>query len=95
MVFTLIVIQFWRLRGIAEHMVNYANQYCDKNGLQYMSLARTTTKFTVYKGRFDWQLQYQLEFSSDGQYDYTGNIVCHGKHIIQMDMPAYRVDSAE
>lgn len=89
----LLVIQFWRLRGVAEYMVDYAKQYCDKNGLQYMSLARTGTKFTAHKGRLDWQLSYQLEFSSDGESGYSGTIVSHGKHVIRIDMPAYRVDN--
>lgn len=91
LVSSLIVIQFWRLRGIAEHMVEYAKQYCAKNSLQYISLARTSTKFTAYRGKLDWQLCYQLEFSSDGESGYTGTIVCHGKHVIQIELPVYRV----
>jgi len=87
----IIIIQFWRLRSIAEHMVEYANQYCNKHGLQYISLARTSSKFTAYKGKLDWQLRYQLEFSSDGESGYLGTIVCHGKHVIQVDLPVYRV----
>lgn len=89
-----IVIQFWRLRAIAEYTVEYANQYCKRHQLQYISLARTATKFTAYKGRLDWQLNYQLEFSSDGQTEYVGSIVTHGKHIVEIELPAYRVESA-
>lgn len=89
-----VVVQFWRLRSIAEYMVDYANQYCTRNQLQYISLARTGTKFRAYKGRLDWQLSYQLEFSSDGETDYVGTIVSHGKHVIEIELPAYRVQSA-
>lgn len=93
MIIVLLAIQFWRLRSIAEYMVVYANQYCKRNQLQYISLARSSTKFKVYKGRLDWQLSYQLEFSSDGQSDYVGTIVSHGKHVIQIELPPYRVVS--
>lgn len=90
---SLIIFQFWRLRAIAEHMVQYANQYCKKHGLQYISLARTGTKFTGYKGKLDWQLSYQMEFSSDGESGYTGTIECHGKNVIRMDLPAYKINT--
>jgi len=93
MVIVVIVIQFWRLRSIAEYMVDYANQYCKRHQLQYISLARSGTKFTAYKGRLDWQLVYQLEFSSDGQTEYVGTITSHGKHVIDIELPAYRVES--
>ncbi|MFT6270750.1 MAG: hypothetical protein ACJAVV_003589 [Alphaproteobacteria bacterium] len=91
LVVIVLVVQFWRQRSIAEYMVQYANQYCKKHKLQYISLARTGTKFTVYKGRLDWQLSYQMEFSSDGQTEYVGTIISHGKHVVSVDLPAYRV----
>lgn len=94
LVIAVLVIQFWRLRAIAEYMVEYANLYCKRHQLQYISLARTATKFSAYKGRLDWQLSYQLEFSSDGQTEYVGTIVSHGKHVIDIELPAYRVESA-
>lgn len=87
----LIVVQFWRLRGIAEYMVEYANQYCNKHNLQYISLARTGSKFTAYKGKLDWHLNYQMEFSSDGESGYVGTLTCHGKQVINIDLPAYRI----
>lgn len=90
-----IIIQFWRLRAIAEHMVVLAHQYCKKNQLQYISLARTRTKFIAHKGKLDWQLSYQLAFSSDGETEYTGVLTCHGKHLINIDLPAYKISTAE
>jgi hypothetical protein len=72
-------------------MVGYANQYCNKHNLQYISLARTGSKFTAYKGKLDWQLRYQMEFSSDGESGYLGTLTCHGKEVINIDLPAYRI----
>lgn len=91
LIIVVIVVQFWRLRSIAEFMVQYANRYCKKHKLQYISLARTRTSFTFYKGRLDWQLSYQMEFSSDGQTEYVGTISSHGKNVTDIDLPAYRV----
>ncbi len=91
LIVVIIVVQFWRLRAIAEYMVQFANQYCNRHQLQYISLARTGTKFTVHKGRLDWQLKYELAFSSDGETEYTGELVAHGKHVIDVDLPAYKV----
>lgn len=95
LVLVVVVVQFWRLRSIAEFMVQYSNQYCNKHRLQYISLARTNTSFRFYKGRLDWQLSYQLEFSSDGQLEYAGTIVSHGKHVISVELPPYRIVSDE
>ena len=95
LVVVVIVVQFWRLRGIAEYMVQYANRYCDKHQLQYISLARTSTAFRLYKGRIDWELRYEMGFSSDGQTAYTGVITSHGKNVIDIQLPAYRVPSPD
>jgi hypothetical protein len=95
MVLVVIAVVFWRLRSIAEFTVQYATQYCKKHQLQFISLARVGTKFTAYKGKLDWQLRYQMEFSSDGQTDYVGTIVSHGKYVIEVELPAYRVESVE
>jgi hypothetical protein len=90
-----VVIQFWRLRSIAEYAVEYANQYCKKHQLQYISLARVSTKLKAHRGSIDWQLCYQMEFSSDGQTEYVGAITTHGKRVINVELPAYRVESLE
>jgi len=89
----LIALQFWRFRSISEFMIEYAQQYCNKHNLQYISLARKSSRFRAYKGKLDWQLQYELAFSSDGQAEYIGTITSHGKYVIRLDMPVYRVEN--
>nr|WP_136251655.1 DUF3301 domain-containing protein [Ningiella ruwaisensis] len=84
-------LQFWRLRGIAEYAIAYAQRYCEKEGLQFISLARKTTKFGLHRGKPDWAITYMLEFSSDGETLYTGKIKTHGKHIISVELPVFRV----
>jgi len=84
-------LQFWRLRGIAESTVKYAQRYCKKEGLQYISLARVKTQFRVHRGKPDWVLDYQLEFSSDGEMQYNGLIQTHGKDVIKVELPVFRM----
>jgi hypothetical protein len=94
MVIFVVALQFWRLRGIAESTVKYARMYCKKEGLQYISLARVNTHFRIHRGKPDWLLDYQLEFSSDGETQYNGIIQTHGRDIVKVELPVFRmVDS--
>ena len=88
-----ISFQFWRLRGIAETTVGFAKQYCQREGLQYISLARVSTKIGFHKGKLDWKNRYEISFSSDGENAYTGYIYTIGKSIIKVDLPAFRIVS--
>ena len=88
-----VALQFWRLRGIAESTIAFAQRYCEKEGLQFMSLARTRTRMSIVRGKPDWHINYQLEFSSDGETQYIGNIRTHGKQILSVDLPVFRVAS--
>jgi hypothetical protein len=91
--FALMVFQFWRLRGIAEYSVDYAKRYCEKNQLQFLSLARRKTRISGFRGRLDWQVVYQLEFSSNHEDAYIGTMTSHGNRVIEMNLPAYKIDS--
>ena len=92
MLIVLVAIQFWRLRAIAEYIIPLAKQYCEKENLQFISLARKTTRFKGHRGKLDWQLTYYLYFSSDGENEYRGEIVCHGKHMLSIQLPAFRIN---
>lgn len=91
MAISLVFYQFWRLRGIAEYIIPVAKQYCAKEDLQFISLARKSTRFKAYNGKLDWHLSYYLYFSSDGESEYVGEILCHGKKMISINLPAYRI----
>ncbi|WP_395344550.1 DUF3301 domain-containing protein [Ningiella sp. W23] len=87
----MIGLQFWRLRGIAESTISFAQRYCQKEGLQYISLARVKTRMSVKRGKPDWHIIYQLEFSSDGETNYTGSITTHGRKVMKVELPVYRL----
>ncbi|MFC3121917.1 DUF3301 domain-containing protein [Agaribacter flavus] len=86
-----IAIQFWRIRGIAEYVVAYSKRYCERENLQFISLARTSTSFGVHKGKLDWKNTYALAFSSDGETEYTGVVRTIGKSVISVEMPVFRI----
>lgn len=86
-----VALQFWRLRGISEYTIAYAEHYCKKEGLQFISLARYQTKLSVLRGKPDWLIDYHLEFSSDGETQYVGTIQTHGKQVIRVDLPVFRM----
>ena len=88
----LVAFQFWRLRGIGEFSIQYANQYCANQNLQFLSLARRSTRISAQKGKFDWKIVYQLEFSSSGSDAYIGTMTCFGHAVIEMYLPAYKID---
>jgi hypothetical protein len=88
----LIAFQLWRLRGIGEFSIQYANQYCEKQDLQFLSLARHSTRISAHRGKLDWKIIYQLEFSSSGSDAYIGTMTCFGHAVIEMYLPAYKID---
>lgn len=91
----LLGIQFWRLRGISEYSYDFAQRYCKKHQLQFVSLARITTKLGVYRGKLDWRIRYVLEFSSDGQDAYSGTIESFGRRITSVELPVYKAPEGE
>jgi hypothetical protein len=84
--------QYWRLRGIAEFSIQYANQYCEQHNLQFLSLARRSTRISAYRGKLDWKVVYQLEFSSSGSDAYIGTMTSFGNKVIEMNLPAYKIN---
>jgi hypothetical protein len=87
-----IAFQFWRLRGMAEFSIQYANKYCEENNLQFLSLARRSTRIASHKGKLDWKIVYQLEFSSSGSDAYIGTMTSFGNKVIEMNLPAYKIN---
>ena len=94
LVVVLVAMQFWRIRGIAEQAKTYIQQYCEKYGLQLISLARQKTRLGIVKGKPDWHCQFSFEFSGTGEDSYQGSLRMAGTQILEVDMPAYRINSS-
>ncbi|WP_158770873.1 DUF3301 domain-containing protein [Paraglaciecola sp. L1A13] len=88
----LVIFQFWRMRAITEKANQHLQQYCEKHGLQLISVARHKTRIGSYLGKLDWQSCFIFEFSGNGENSYQGTLTMAGQHILQVETPAYRAD---
>lgn len=86
-----IVAQFWRIRGIAEQAKHYLTQYCEKQQLQLISVARYKTRLTFHRGRLDWLCEFVFEFSGNGEDRSEGTLTMKGRQVVTTELPAYRV----
>ena len=89
---TVIAIQFWRIRGITEFVNRYLVQYCHKQNVQLLTVARLKTKLTFVAGKPDWHTFFSFEFSSDGTNKYSGIIELKGMRIVATEMPPYTIN---
>lgn len=92
MVIVLVGAQFWRIRAISERAKVFLTRYCEKNGLQLISIARSKTRLSVHNGRLDWYNEFIFEFSSTGEESYQGLLSMSGLTVINTDLPAYRIN---
>lgn len=92
MVIIVVGMQFWRIRAISEHAKFYLSRYCEKNGLQLISIARSKTRLSIHKGRLDWFNEFNFEFSSTGEESYQGILTMSGLSIVNTELPAYRIN---
>lgn len=86
---------FWYfayLRRVSEYARSHANKYCKKENLQFLSIARLSSKprFSKKLGPY-WESHFDFEFSGDGTSKYHGNMKLKGYKLDNIDTPAYRV----
>ncbi|GAB5382044.1 MAG: DUF3301 domain-containing protein [Aliiglaciecola sp.] len=84
--------QFWRIRAISEQAKHYLERYCDSQGLQLISVARSKTRLTFHKAKLDWRTEFNFEFSSTGEERYLGKLCMRGLTVVDTEMPAYRIN---
>ena len=83
---------FMYQRKMAESARRYIVNYCEKNQLQFISIAKLKTRlgFSKREGLL-WKNDYHFEFSGDGESRYEGTLTMHGVRVYNIDMPVYRV----
>ena len=84
-------MQFWSLRGISEQAYRYLAGYCDKQGLQLLSVARTRTRPIWFRGKLTWSTEFSFEFSGNGEDKSIGSVWLKGHTVTQIDVPPYRL----
>lgn len=90
-----IFLIFWYfiyLRKVAEAGRAHAQQYCKKEGLQFIAIARRSSQFSFNKrnGIFIKSV-FEFEFSGDGESSVQGLATLFGLKLESMDLPAYRI----
>lgn len=86
-----IIWYFWYIRSLAEIARNYLQQYCQKQGLQYISVARKTSSLQLSKRYgISWFSEWEFEFSGDGETSYKGYLQMIGRHISRIDTPVFK-----
>lgn len=84
---------FWSLRKIEEMAVKHANHYCEQQQLQFIALARLGVRFRFNKRLGPHLLtNFALEFSSDGESSYTGELTMKGLKLDRVELPPYRLN---
>ena len=90
---TVVVIgQFWRIRAITEAANGYLSQYCEKQGLQLISVARDKTRLGMVRGKPDWKTLFIFEFSGNGEDRYQGVLEMEGLRALSTTVPPYRMN---
>lgn len=83
---------FLFLRNLAETARRHAQLYCKNEGLQFIAIARESTRLTFNKAHgLYWQSVFNFEFSGDGESAYSGKISLKNLRKQSIDVPAYRI----
>ena len=92
LVVVIVAMQFWRIRAIAEHAKVHLTHYCEKQDLQFISLARSRTRLASHRGKLDWHTEFTFEFSGNGEDSYQGTLTMAGLEVLNTELPAYRIN---
>jgi len=91
----LVCLVFWYfiyLRKVAEFSRMHIQQYCEKEKLQYLSIARISSRLRFNKRLgIHWLSIFEFEFSGDGESMYTGRALLRNYKLDHIDVPAYRI----
>lgn len=88
----LICWYFIYLRQISETGRKHAQQYCKKEQLQFIAIARQYTRLSFNKqdGLFV-KSAFDFEFSGDGESSFQGILFLKGNKLDSVELPAYRI----
>jgi len=89
----LFIWYFIYLRKVSEFGRLHAKKYCEQEGLQFLSIARRSSRPSFNKAYgLHWYSIFDFEFSGDGQSKYQGVIALRGYRLENVDVPAYRIN---
>lgn len=89
----LIIWYFIYLRKVSEVARIHAQNYCEQNQLQFIAIARQSSRLTFNKKYgLVWLSLFDIEFSGDGESSNSAVLSLYGLKFGSVDIPPYRVN---
>jgi len=90
--FCLLCWYFVYIRKVSEAALKHCQRYCDNENLQFIAIARRSSRFKfTKKSGFHLFSLYDFEFSGDGDSCYQGVVSLKALKLDRVELPAYRV----
>jgi hypothetical protein len=91
--FFLICWYFIYLRKVSEAAKRHLENYCKQTGLQFIALARRSSRLKFSK-RYGLCINsvFDFDFSGDGESSAQGTLILYGLKLEKVELPAYRVN---
>ena len=91
-IFFLVGFQFWQLRKQTETAYAYAKDYCERNHIQFIALARKKTQIRWFRKKlFEWRSEFEIEFSGNGEDASSGIMILEDQRLVDISTQAYRI----
>jgi len=91
----IVFLVFWYfvyLRRVAEFAQQHIEKYCQNENLQFISIARTSSRLRFNKRLgIHWLSLFEFEFSGDGESSYTGKLLLRNYKLDTVEVPAYKI----
>jgi len=83
---------FIYLRKVSECALRHIKTYCEKDGLQFISLSRRSSRLRFSKKLGPhWNSTFDFEFSGDGESSYQGIATLEGYKLDDIHVPMYKI----
>ena len=80
------------MRKVSEAARLHANRYCDQSQLQFIAIARRSSRLRFNKAQgLVWFSLFDIEFSGDGESSNHATLSLFGLKLDKVDVPPYRV----
>ncbi|TLU67549.1 DUF3301 domain-containing protein [Thalassotalea litorea] len=88
----LIIWYLFFVRKVAETARIFASKHCNQQGLQFISIARTSSRWTVNKRQgLHLVSVFEFEFSGDNLSSYVGTVQMRGNRLENIELPPYSI----
>lgn len=89
----LVIWYFIYLRKVSEVARIHAQKYCEQNQLQFIAIARQSSRLTFNKKYgLVWLSLFDVEFSGDGESSNNAILSLFGLKFGSVDIPPYRIN---